>query len=111
MLNLGNGDAACTALIAALGLAVLGLSPFTPVRQFGLLMVAMLAAALAGNLLMLPAILASPAGWFFAPADIRQRDPLWPKLQAWWEARRPTGPAAIELPRTMPRPESIAARS
>ncbi|HYO24185.1 MAG TPA: MMPL family transporter, partial [Lacipirellulaceae bacterium] len=76
-----------SALIAALGLGTLAFSAFTPIREFGALMVAMLGASLVGNLLLLPAILGSPLGWCFAPAPVRRLDPLRPKLAAWYEAR------------------------
>lgn len=54
-----------TTLIGGLGLAVFATSTFTPTQQFGYLMISMLGAALVGDLLLLPAILASPLGVFF----------------------------------------------
>ncbi len=54
-----------TTLIGGLGLAVFATSTFTPTQQFGYLMISMLAAALVGDLLLLPAILVSPLGYFF----------------------------------------------
>lgn len=54
-----------TTLIGGLGLAVFATSTFTPTQQFGYLMISMLGAALIGDLLLLPAILASPLGVFF----------------------------------------------
>lgn len=54
-----------TTLIAGLGLSVFAFSTFTPTQQFGLLMIALLTAALVGDLLMLPAMLAGPVGKFF----------------------------------------------
>jgi predicted RND superfamily exporter protein len=68
------------ALIAGIGLSVFGFSAFTPTRQLGYLMAAMLGASLVGNLLMLPAMLASPLGWFFAPRSVRRADPIWSRL-------------------------------
>ncbi|MEZ6111751.1 MAG: MMPL family transporter [Pirellulaceae bacterium] len=56
-----------TTLIGGLGLSVFALSTFTPTQQFGTLMLALLAAALVGDLLFLPAILAGPLGKFFTP--------------------------------------------
>ena len=56
-----------TTIIAGLGLAVFATSTFTPTQQFGYLMITMLAAALVGDLLMLPALLCGPLGRFFAP--------------------------------------------
>lgn len=55
-----------TTLIAGLGLVVFVLSDFQPVSQFGLLMAVLLAAALLGDLVLLPALLATKAGEGFA---------------------------------------------
>lgn len=55
-----------TTLIGGLGLAVFATSTFTPTQQFGYLMISMLAAALVGDLLLLPALLMSPLGYFFS---------------------------------------------
>ncbi|MGI9429225.1 MAG: MMPL family transporter, partial [Bythopirellula sp.] len=54
-----------TTIIGGLGLAVFATSTFTPTQQFGYLMISMLGAALIGDLLLLPAILAGPLGVFF----------------------------------------------
>ncbi len=54
-----------TTLIAGLGLLVYVLSSFQPVSQFGLLMFVLLLAALVGDLVLLPAMLASPLGKVF----------------------------------------------
>ncbi|TWT46903.1 efflux RND transporter permease subunit [Botrimarina hoheduenensis] len=56
-----------TTLIAGLGLAVFAASTFTPTQQFGTLMITMLAVALVGDLVLLPALLCGPLGKFFAP--------------------------------------------
>lgn len=55
-----------TTIIAGLGLAVFATSTFTPTQQFGVLMITMLSAALVGDLLLLPALLAGPIGKFFS---------------------------------------------
>jgi predicted RND superfamily exporter protein len=55
-----------TTIIAGLGLAVFAASTFTPTQQFGILMITMLSAALVGDLLLLPALLAGPVGSFFS---------------------------------------------
>ena len=57
-----------TTIIGGLGLAVFATSTFTPTQQFGYLMISMLAAALVGDLLLLPAILAGPLGKYFGGA-------------------------------------------
>ncbi len=54
-----------TTLIAGLGLSVFALSTFAPTQRFGVLMLLLLAAALIGDLILLPALLASPLGRFF----------------------------------------------
>jgi predicted RND superfamily exporter protein len=48
--------------VIGLGLSVFALSNFTPTQRFGIMMVTLLTAALVGNLVLLPAVLASPLG-------------------------------------------------
>lgn len=52
--------------VIGIGLSVFSLSPFMPTRNFGIMMISMLTVALAGNLVMLPAVLAGPGGKLFA---------------------------------------------
>lgn len=54
-----------TTIIAGLGLSVFAMSTFTPTQRFGTLMLSLLGAALVGDLIFLPAILASPIGRLF----------------------------------------------
>ncbi|MEM6981342.1 MAG: MMPL family transporter, partial [Planctomycetota bacterium] len=54
-----------TTLICAGGLSVFALSSFVPILHFAYLMVLLLAAALIGDLVLLPAILAGPLGRLF----------------------------------------------
>ncbi|MCP4247567.1 MAG: MMPL family transporter, partial [bacterium] len=54
-----------TTLIGGLGLSVFAFSTFTPTQRFGVLMLALLTAALIGDLIFLPAILSGPIGRFF----------------------------------------------
>ncbi len=54
-----------TTIISGLGLSVFALSSFMPTQRFGYLMVTLLTAALVGDLLLLPAILAGPLGRVF----------------------------------------------
>jgi hypothetical protein len=56
-----------TTIVGGLGLFVFALSTFTPTQRFGTLMLVMLAAALVGDLILLPALLAGPAGRWFKP--------------------------------------------
>jgi len=70
-----------TTIIGGLGLAVFATSTFTPTQQFGYLMISMLGAALIGDLLLLPAILAGPMGKFFGGAA-----PKFGSTTAWGQA-------------------------
>jgi uncharacterized membrane protein YdfJ with MMPL/SSD domain len=56
-----------TSVICGLGILPFALSPFMPVARFAILMCVLLFAAIAGNLLLLAAALASPAGAFLEP--------------------------------------------
>jgi len=60
-----------TTVICASGLVVFSLSSFMPIVHFAWLMVALLAAALAGDLIMLPAMLAGPLGKVFESGQRR----------------------------------------
>ncbi|MEZ6099673.1 MAG: MMPL family transporter [Pirellulaceae bacterium] len=55
-----------TTLIGGLGLSVFALSTFTPTQRFGTMMLTLMATALVGDLIMLPALLASPLGNLFS---------------------------------------------
>jgi hypothetical protein len=59
------GAMATTTLICSCGLAVFALSTFMPIVHFAWMMVSLLAAALAGDLIFLPAMLAGPLGRVF----------------------------------------------
>lgn len=54
-----------TTAIGGIGLSIFAFSTFTPTQRFGTLMLALLVAALVGDLLFLPALLASPLGRIF----------------------------------------------
>ena len=54
-----------TTLIAGVGLSVFALSTFTPTQRFGILMLTLMTAALIGDLIFLPALLAGPLGRAF----------------------------------------------
>ncbi len=58
-----------TTIVGGLGLFVFALSTFTPTQRFGTLMLLLLGAALAGDLILLPALLAGPLGRFFKPRE------------------------------------------
>jgi predicted RND superfamily exporter protein len=56
-----------TTVICGLGMLVFGLSSFVPTARFAWLMCTLLFVALAGDLLLLPALLTGPTGRLFAP--------------------------------------------
>lgn len=62
-----------TTLINGVGLIVFALTMFLPTKLFATLMIALLAAALLGDLIFLPALLAGPMGKFLRPTLIRPR--------------------------------------
>jgi hypothetical protein len=55
-----------TSIICGLGMLTFGLSGFVPMRRFALMMFALLMLALAGALMLLPALLVSPLGGVFS---------------------------------------------
>ena len=57
-----------TTLIGGLGLAAFAFSTFTPTQRFGTLMLTLLAVALVGDLVFLPALLTGPLGRVFGPS-------------------------------------------
>lgn len=61
--------------VIGLGLAVFAISPFTPTKRFGYMMVTLLTAALVGNLVILPAVLAGPFGAMFGRRFQKRRGP------------------------------------
>lgn len=63
-----------TTIVGGLGLFVFSLSTFTPTQRFGTLMLVLLATALIGDLILLPALLAGPLGKWFRP---RPSPDLW----------------------------------
>jgi predicted RND superfamily exporter protein len=63
-----------TTLIGGFGLAVFAFSTFTPTQCFGVMMLTLLAAALVGDLVFLPALLAGPLGKYFCPPAPRVAD-------------------------------------
>ena len=67
--------------VIGLGLSAFALSSFVPTFRFGAIMIALLTAGLAGNLIFLPALLAGPLGHWIArsmrapePAETVQED-------------------------------------
>jgi predicted RND superfamily exporter protein len=60
-----------TTLICSVALLVFSLSSFMPIRRFSWMMASLLIAALLGDLVLLPALLASPLGKLFSPRGDR----------------------------------------
>jgi uncharacterized protein len=58
------------AMISGLGLSVFAFSTFMPTQKFGFLMLTILVAGMVAELIMLPALLASPLGRVFKTARI-----------------------------------------
>jgi len=58
--------------VLGLGLFVFALSSFVPTQRFGALMFTLLTAALVGNLIMLPCVLASPLSFLFGRRLMKQ---------------------------------------
>lgn len=83
-----------TTIVGGLGLFVFALSTFTPTQRFGTLMLCMLLAALVGDLILLPALLAGPVGRFFKPREPKRTDGNGPKK----------GPVAKIEPTAAPEP-------
>lgn len=65
-----------TTLIGGFGLSAFAFSTFTPTQRFGVLMLILLVAALIGDLILLPAILAGPLGRFFGKERPDAKDEL-----------------------------------
>jgi len=58
-----------SAIVCGLGILVFAASSFAPTRRFAWMLALLVTAALAGDLVLLPALLASPLGRFFRPAS------------------------------------------
>jgi predicted RND superfamily exporter protein len=58
-----------SAVVCGLGILMFAASSFAPTRRFAWMLALLVAAALAGDLVLLPALLASPLGRFFKPAS------------------------------------------
>ena len=59
-----------TALVCGLGILALSASPFAPTRRFAWMLSLLVAAALVGDLVVLPALLTTRAGRWFRPARV-----------------------------------------
>jgi predicted RND superfamily exporter protein len=62
------GALAQSSVVCALGILVFGLSTFAPTSRFAVMLALLVAAALAGDLVLLPAMLVGPLGRCFRPS-------------------------------------------
>jgi multidrug efflux pump subunit AcrB len=88
-----------TTLIGGLGLSVFALSTFTPTQRFGTMMLTLLVAALVGDLILLPALLAGPLGKYLCPPRPKQTGPK-PQLEPGSEVEHHAeadGPAVLPI--------------
>ena len=68
-----------TSLVCGLGLSLFGISDFLPTSRFAWMMVVLIALALLGDLVLLPALLLGPLGRLFLPsgeAEAAEEPPL-----------------------------------
>jgi len=87
-----------TTIIGGLGLSVFALSTFTPTQRFGTMMLTLLAAALIGDLILLPALLAGPLGKYLCPDTANSEgDP--PVSGEGVESAAPERPAVLPIGR------------
>ena len=82
------------AILAGLGAAPLAMSSLVALREAAIVAAISAIASAVVCMSVLPAMLASPLGWFLAPSDVRRLDPLWPRVQAFIAKWRQT--AVIE---------------
>jgi uncharacterized protein len=62
-----------SSFIVAFGLAAFGISAFMPTKRFGLLMLTLLNFGLLADLVLTPAMLAGPLGYFFSKFWMKQK--------------------------------------
>ena len=88
-----------SSFVVAFGLAAFGISAFMPTRRFGLLMLTLLNFGLLADLVLTPAMMAGPLGyffskWWFKPKQVEVATP-----QAGESADRSSGIPAPHMPR------------
>jgi uncharacterized protein len=64
-----------TTIVCVCGMAVFSLNSFIPTARFSWMMAGLLALAVVGDLILLPALLLSPLGYFFEPKHKASRSP------------------------------------
>ncbi|MFW6171283.1 MAG: MMPL family transporter, partial [Planctomycetota bacterium] len=99
-----------TTIIGGLGLSVFALSTFTPTQRFGTMMLTLLAAALFGDLILLPALLAGPLGRFLCPQQTKAVRPA-PPASVDTETKESEAPDVLPIaPPTQGETSSISGR-
>ena len=79
-----------SSFVVAFGLAAFGVSAFMPTRRFGLLMLTLLNFGLLADLVLTPAMMAGPLGYFFSKWWIKPKE-LEAPTAACHGNRRPPG--------------------
>lgn len=87
-----------TTLIAGLGLSAFAFSTFTPTQRFGIMMLTLLFAALIGDLILLPALLASRIGKWLEVSALSPEERAKQKAQEDFEAAAYDDPASATVP-------------
>jgi uncharacterized protein len=87
-----------SSFVVAFGLAAFGVSAFMPTRRFGLLMLTLLNFGLMADLLLTPAMMAGPLGYFFSKWWIKPKELEAPKAVAPATSDPPAIDAASSIP-------------
>ena len=87
-----------SSFVVAFGLAAFGVSAFMPTRRFGLLMLALLNFGLLADLVLTPAMMAGPLGYFFSKWWIKPKQLEAPTAPVMETGDRPTSGAASPIP-------------
>ena len=87
-----------SSFVVAFGLAAFGVSAFMPTRRFGLLMLTLLNFGLLADLVLTPAMMAGPLGYFFSKWWIKPKELEVPTAPLAETADRPASDAASPIP-------------
>lgn len=89
-----------SSFVVAFGLAAFGVSAFMPTRRFGILMLTLLNFGLLADLVLTPAMMAGPLGYFFSKWWIKPKELEAPTAAPIDAADRPAtdGPSSIPTP-------------
>jgi hypothetical protein len=84
--------------VVGFGLVAFGVSAFMPTRRFGILMMLLLNFGLMADLLLTPAMMAGPLGYFFSKWWIKPKELEAPTAEPTETADRPASDAASPIP-------------